>query len=68
VKEYGDIPEELEDMLQDDMTFRLDPLKAFETEKGSPKSRQTFGGTGDDPMWASASSGPGDWFFADEGS
>ncbi|MCL5421689.1 MAG: hypothetical protein M1461_04370 [Nitrospirae bacterium] len=53
--EHGDILEEGKDLLQDDMTFRLD------YQQGSEKKD-------DDPMWASASSSPADWFFADEGS
>ena len=61
MEEYGDIPGDRNDPSHDGMTFCLDPLKAFETEKGSR------GGIGDDPMWSSASSGPGDWFFAEEG-
>lgn len=61
------MPEESNELLQESMTFRLDPLKTIGTTKGSPKSRQTFDSTGDDPMWA-AYSEPGDWFFSDEGS
>jgi hypothetical protein len=53
VKEYGDIPEDCSDLLQDGMIFKLDLTARKESE---------------DPMWASASSGPGDWFLADEGS
>ncbi len=56
MKEYGDIPEECKEVLQDDMTFRLD------YQQGNGKGD-------DDPMWASsASSASLAWFFADEGS
>jgi hypothetical protein len=53
VKEYGDNPEDCSDLLQDGMIFKLDLTARKEDE---------------DPMWASASSGPGDWFFAEDGS
>jgi len=53
VKECGDIPEDCSDLLQDGMIFKLDPTAGKEDE---------------DPMWASASSGPGDWFLAEDGS
>ena len=55
MREDGDIIEEGKDLLQDGMTFRLD------YRQGSKKED-------DDPMWASVSFAPGDWFFADEGS
>lgn len=50
----GDIVEEGSDLLQDDMTFRLDD------RPGSKKEHE-------DPMWASSSSAAADWLF-DEGS
>lgn len=53
--EHGDILEEGKDLLQDDMTFSLDYQQVNKKEDH-------------DSMWASASSAPGDWFFADEGS
>jgi len=55
VTEYGDSPEEGRGLLQDNMTFSL------EYEQARRKKD-------DDPMWASSSPAPGEWFFAEEGS
>ena len=63
--EYGEIPGEEQEELRDDMVFRLDPLKALE-EEGPSKGRWALGNSGGDPMWASASSSPCDWFMAEE--
>ena len=55
MSEYGDILSEPEGDLEDGMVFRLN-LKAPEVKEKK----------GDDPMWASSSSAPMDWFFAEE--
>lgn len=57
--EYGDILSEPEEELEDGMVFRLNAGPSSEVPEVKEKK-------GDDPMWASSSSAPMDWFFADE--
>lgn len=69
VKDLGGIPEDLLEEFQvgKDMLFRLNSLeKVSEGMKGSLKSRETFGGSDEDPMWSSSSALPSDWLFGDE--
>ncbi len=55
MKEYGGIHGDPQEELHDDVVFSLNP------EEPDVKEQKD-----NDPMWASASSAPVDWFYADE--
>lgn len=53
VTDQGGVLEDSKEELQDDMVFRLNPLKVSKESKG-------------DPMWSLESQTSMDWFFSEE--